>query len=68
MAHPSAYSAKYTGDFVQVFDALTGAPHFSIHVGARGLTTYFMSGSTFTITYKTGVTEVWDLNNRQKLR
>ena len=63
-----AYSAKPTGDFLQIFNALTGAPHFSIHVGSRGLGTYFMSGNTLTITYKTGITEVWDLTKRQKLR
>ena len=68
MSHPAAYSAKLTGDFLQIFNALTGAPYFSIHIGSRGLTTYFMSGSTLTITYKTNVSEVWDLNKRQKLR
>lgn len=63
-----AYSAKPTGDFLQVFNALTGAPHFSVQIGSRGLHTYFMNGNTLTITYKTGVTEVWDLTKRQKLR
>ena len=67
MAHPSAYSAKYTGDFLQVFDALTGSPYFSIHIGHRGLETYFMSGSTLTVSYKTGGTNVWDLNERRLL-
>jgi len=68
MSHPAAYSAKPTGDFLQIFNALTGAPYFSIHIGQRGITTYFMSGSTLTVTFKTGVSEVWDLNKRQKLR
>lgn len=63
-----AYSAKPTGDFLQVFNALTGAPHFSIHVGTRGLHTYFMNGNTLTITYKNNVTEIWDLTKRQKIR
>lgn len=63
-----AYSAKPTGDFLQVFNALTGAPHFSIHVGTRGLHSYFMNGNTITITYKNNITEVWDLTKRQKLR
>ena len=68
MSHPAAYSAKPTGDFLQIFNALTGAPYFSIHIGQRGLTTYFMSGSTLTVTFKTGVSEIWDLNNRRLLR
>ena len=63
-----AYSAKPTGDFLQIFDALTGAPHFSIHIGSRGLHSYFMNGNTLTITYKTNITEVWDITKRQKLR
>ena len=63
-----AYSAKPTGDFLQVFNALTGAPHFSIHVGIRGLHSYFMNGNTLTITFKNNITEVWDLTKRQKLR
>lgn len=63
-----AYSARPTGDFLQIFNALTGAPHFSIHVGTRGLHSYFMNGNTLTITYKTNVIEIWDLTKRQKLR
>jgi hypothetical protein len=64
-----AYSAKPVGDFLQIFNALTGSPHFSIHIGSRGLHSYFMSGNTLTITYKAGnLTEVWDLTKRQKLR
>ena len=55
-------------NFLQIFNALTGAPYFSIHIGQRGLTTYFMSGSTLTVTFKTGVSEVWDLNNRRLMR
>ena len=62
------YSAKPTGDFLQFFNALTGAPHFSIHIGSRGLHTYFISGNTATVTYKTNVTEVWDLTKRTKIR
>jgi len=63
-----AYSARPTGDFLQFFNALTGAPYFSIHTGARGLQNYSMSGNTVTVTYKTGITEVWDLSKRSKIR
>lgn len=63
-----AYSAKPTGDFLQVFNALTGAPYFSIHIRPRGLLTYFMNGNTLTITYKDNTTEIWDITKRTKLR
>ena len=64
-----AYSAKPVGDFLQIFNALTGAPHFSVHLGSKCLHSYFMSGNTLTITYKNGnLTEVWDLTARRKLR
>ena len=63
-----AYSARPQGKFLQIFNALTGAPHFSIHVGERQLTGYFMNGNTLTVTYDFNVTEVWDLTKRQKIR
>jgi len=63
-----AYSAKPTGDFLQIFNALTGAPHFSIHISPRGLQAYFMNGNTLTITFKDNTTEIWDLTKRVKLR
>jgi len=63
-----AYSARPVKDFLQVFDALTGAPYFSIHLGSRELSSFFMNGNTLTVTYKSGTTEVWNLTKRQKVR
>jgi hypothetical protein len=62
-----AYSAKPSGGFLKIYDALTGAPHFSISTKS-GLMTYFMSGNTLTVTYKDNRTEVWDLTKRRKIR
>ena len=61
------YSAKPIGGFLQIFDALTGSPHFHISIN-RGLQSYFMNGNTLTITYKDNTTEIWDLAKRIKLR
>ena len=63
-----AFSARQIGNSLQVFDALTGAPHFNINIAYREMTSYFMSGNTLTVTFKTGIIEVWDLSKRSRIR
>lgn len=64
-----AYSARQTySNGIQVFNALTGAPHFYISTASRRVSTFFISGNTLTVTFDNNVTEIWDLTKRQKIR
>ena len=65
---PKTYAARPISGALQIVDALTGAPWMSVSTGSRGLASYNVNGSTLTITYQTGVTEIWDLDKRYKLR
>jgi len=62
------YSVKPIPNFLQIFNALTGAPHFSVHVNNKKLHTYFINGNTLTVNYDGGIVEIWDLTKRQKIR
>lgn len=64
-----AYSARQTySNGIQVFNALTGALHFTISTASRKVNTFFINGNTLTITFDNNVTEIWDLTKRQKIR
>jgi len=62
------FAAKPVDGNIQIFDALTGVPWYTINVGARGLGTYFINGNTLVVTFKNGQTEIWDLSKRCKIR
>lgn len=64
-----AYSARQTpANGIQIFDALTGTPHFYISTINRKVHTYFINGNTLTISFDNNITEIWDLTKRSKIR
>lgn len=65
---PKVYAARPISGALQIVDALNGTPWMSISTGSRGLASYNVNGYTLAITYQTGVTEIWDLDKRTKLR
>jgi hypothetical protein len=62
------YSARDMGNYIQIFDARTGAPWFSVTYSGRRLNTYFINGSTLSVVYDNGVTEIWDCERRCRVR
>lgn len=62
------YSAKQSNNQIRVFNALTGAPHFNIPIQSKELANFWINGNTLTINLVTGITQIWDLTKRSKIR
>jgi hypothetical protein len=63
-----AYSTRQVGNSIQVFDAMTGAPHFMISIAYKDMTQCYINGNTLTLSFKSGIVEVWDLDHRCRIR
>jgi len=62
------WSAQQQGNQLRVFNAETGAPYFTIQINGNLLSGFFINGNTLSINYSTGITEIWNLANRSKIR
>lgn len=63
------YSARQapTGG-IQIYNALTGAPHFFISTSSRRVSNFYINGNTLVVNFDSNITEIWDLTKRQKIR
>jgi hypothetical protein len=62
-----AYTIRQNGSQLQVYNALTGAPVFTISTGSD-MVNWQISGETCTVYYRNGSTQVWSLSNRNRIR
>ena len=61
------YYANVQGTYLYVYEAKTGAPHFTIGIRDT-LTSFNVNGNTLTVCYNNGQVEVYDLPSRARLR
>ena len=62
-----AYTIRQNGAQLQVYNAMTGAPIFTIG-GIGPIHSWSISGETVTIYSPNGTAQVWDLSRRTRLR
>jgi hypothetical protein len=57
------------GNELVIHEAASGAPHFTVWINHDGKAiSYNLSGTTLSVSYSNGMTEVFDVHNRNRIR